>query len=83
MIPIRAGLSCFASSTTSTDTECLHNLISRLWVLWAVRCAVTEDRLGRVLAVWEAVWVDLVVWEDWVRDLAALASAALDLGALV
>jgi hypothetical protein len=34
-------------------------------------------------AVWEAVWVDLVVWEDWVRDLAALASAALDLAALV
>ena len=48
-----------------------------------MRFAVTEDRLGRVLAAWEAVWVDLEVWADWVQDLAALASAVLDLAALV
>ena len=51
-----------------------------------MRFGVTEDRLGRVLAAWEAVWVDSADWEDsadWVQDLAALASAVLDLAALV
>jgi hypothetical protein len=83
LIPIRVGSSCFASSTTSTDLECSLNLISRLWDLWAVRFAATEDRQGRVLAAWEAAWVDSAVWVGWVRDLVDLASAALVLAALV
>jgi hypothetical protein len=83
LIPIRVGSSCFASSTTSTDLECSLNLISRLWDLWAVRFAATEDRQGRVLAAWEAAWVDSAVWVGWVLDLVDQASAALGRAALV
>ena len=43
---------------------------------------MTEDRQERALEAWVAweAWVDSA---DWVRVLAALASAALDLAALV